>query len=136
MAKVEEALKRVPLFSHLGARQLRRLADKHRERRFTVGTTVVREGEMSGIGFFVIESGEATVTVSGRDVATLGPGDHFGELGLIAGRERAATVTARTDLACLELTAWDFRDLVKGDPDLAWKLLQHVVTVLLDTPAE
>jgi CRP-like cAMP-binding protein len=128
----DEALRRVPLFSELSARQLRRLAGKLRDRQFQPGTTVVREGEMSGVGFFIVVSGEASVSADGREIATLRAGDHFGELGLIAERERTATVTANTPLNCLELPVWDFRDLVQGDGDLAWKLLQHVVTVLLD----
>jgi CRP-like cAMP-binding protein len=132
MPNTEEALGRVPLFADLSGRQLRRLASKLRERRFEPGTTVVREREMSGIGFFVVVAGEATVSSDGREIARLGPGDHFGELGLVAERERTATVTAETPLECLELPAWDFRELVQGDGDLAWKLLQHVVTVLLD----
>jgi CRP/FNR family transcriptional regulator, cyclic AMP receptor protein len=127
-----EALKQVPLFSDLNGRQLRRLAGKLTERQFEPGTTVVREGKMSGVGFFIVVSGEATVTYSGRTIAKLGPGDYFGELALIAERERTATVTADTRLNCLELPMWDFRELVQGDGELAWKLLQHVVTMLMD----
>jgi CRP-like cAMP-binding protein len=131
----EETLAQVPLFADLSARQLRRIAGKLRERRFEPGATVVREGEMSGIGFFVVSAGEATVSVDGREVATLGPGAHFGELGLIAGRERSATVTAATALECLELPSWDFREIVQSDGELAWKLLEHAVGLLLQTSA-
>jgi CRP-like cAMP-binding protein len=132
MSTAEEALERVPLFSDLSARQLRRLARKLKERQFEPGTTVVRENEMSGVGFFIVLSGEATVSDGGRTIAQLKGGDHFGELGLIAERERTATVTAETALTCLELPVWDFRDLVQGDAELGWKLLQHVVNTLLD----
>jgi len=131
----EEALSRVPLFSDLSTRQLRRLAGKLREREFDSGTTVLREGEMSGIGFFIVVSGEAAVSREGREIATLGPGDYFGDLALIAERERTATVTAKTPLACLEMPVWDFRELVQSDGELAWNLLQHVVTQLLDERA-
>ncbi len=131
-----EALKRVPLLSGLGQRQLRRLAAKARERQFKAGVVVVREGTMSGVGFFVITAGEAIVTARELDVARLGPGDYFGELALIGERERTATVTAATRLECLEITAWDFRDFVKGDSDVSWKLLQHVVHLLVERTAE
>ena len=131
MPSRDDALKRVPLFADLTTRQRRRLARKLRERQFKPGTAIVREGEMSGIGFFIIASGQVRVSQGERDIAALGPGDHFGELGLIGERERAATVIADTQLDCLELTAWDFRDLVKSDGDLAWRLLQHVVTTLV-----
>jgi CRP-like cAMP-binding protein len=130
-AATAERLKEVPLFSGLGKRDLRRLAGKVRERRYKPGTAVVQEGKMSGIGFFVITDGEATVQVGGKEVSRLGPGDHFGELALIVKRERTATVTAETPLECLELTAWDFRDFVRGDPDVSWKLLLHVTELLL-----
>jgi len=130
-AATAERLKQVSLLSGLSKRDLRRLAGKVRERRFKPGTAVVQEGKMSGIGFFVITGGEASVVVGGKEVARLGPGDHFGELGLIVKRERTATVTADTQLECLELTAWDFREFVQGDADVSWKLLQHVAQLLL-----
>ena len=126
-----EVLKQVPLFNQLNQRQLKRLAAKFKERRFLPGTTVVQQRKMSGIGFFVVLSGEASVSVDGQEVARLGPGDYFGELALIAERERTATVTAETALDCLEIPIWDFRDFVKSDPDISWKLLQHVVDMLL-----
>jgi CRP-like cAMP-binding protein len=132
MATSPEVLKRVPLFNQLNQRQLKRLAAKFKERSFPAGTTIVEQGKMSGIGFFVLVKGDATVTKDGKVVLRLGPGDHFGELALITERERHATVTAETALDCLELPAWDFRDVVKGDADIAWKLLQSVVHTLLD----
>ena len=127
-----EVLQQVPLFDQLNQRQLKRLAAKFKERRFRPGATVVRQGKMSGIGFFVVVSGEASVTVDGHEVNRLGAGAYFGELALIAERERTATVTAETSLDCLEIPIWDFRDFVKGDADVAWKLLQRVVNTLLD----
>jgi CRP-like cAMP-binding protein len=130
-AATAERLKQVSLLGGLSKRDLRRLAGKVRERRFKPATAVVQEGKMSGIGFFVITAGEASVTVGGKEVSRLGPGDHFGELGLIVKRERTATVTAETQLECLELTAWDFREFVQGDADVSWKLLQHVSKLLL-----
>ena len=127
-----EALKQVPLFNELNQRQLKRLAAKFKERRFLPGGTVVRQGKMSGVGFFVVVEGEAAVSVDGVEVARLGAGDYFGELALIAERERTATVTAETALDCLEIPIWDFREFVKDDPDVSWKLLRHVVGMLLD----
>jgi CRP-like cAMP-binding protein len=132
MANAADALKTVPFFSALNQRQAKRLGSKFKERRFEPGTAVVQEGTMSGIGFFIITAGEAAVTVAGNEVAKLGPGDHFGELALIAERERTATVTARTQLDCLELAIWDFREFVQTDSDVSWKLLHYVVNVLLD----
>ena len=132
MAGTVDELKQVPLFNSLNQRQLRRLAGKVKERKFKAGTAVVREGKMSGIGFFIVTDGLASVSVDGNEMATVGPGDHFGELALIAERERTATVTAQTALECLELTAWDFREFVKSDADVSWKLLQHVVKLLLE----
>ena len=123
-------LKRVPLFSELGDRQLNKLASNFRERAFDPGTTIVREGEMSGVGFFVVTDGEASVSVDGDEVATLSAGDHFGELALVSEAERTATVTASTPLRCLEIPFWDFRDFAHANPDVTWKLLQHVVTTL------
>ena len=98
MPDVTEQLQAVPLFSELNQRQLKRISRDFRDRRFKAGTSIVRQNEMSGIGFFIITEGEASVIVDGREVAWLGPGEHFGELALISEGVRTATVTAVTPL--------------------------------------
>jgi CRP/FNR family cyclic AMP-dependent transcriptional regulator len=130
VASVADELKRVPLFSDLNDRQRRKLARLFRERNVTPGTSVVKEGLMSGVSFFVVAEGEAVVTIAGRELAHLGPGDHFGELALITKRERSATVTAETPMRCFEIRFWDFRDFAHDNPDVMWKLLQHVAELL------
>jgi CRP-like cAMP-binding protein len=127
---VADTLKGVPLFADLNGRQVKKLAAQFREHSFPPGASVVRERTMSGVGFFVITEGEAVVSVGGKDVTTLSAGDHFGELALVSESERTATVTARTPLRCLEIPFWDFRDFAHANPDVTWKLLQHVVSVL------
>jgi CRP-like cAMP-binding protein len=132
---VSEQLSRIPLFSDLNQRQLKRVARDVKERTFKEGTSIVRQGEMSGIGFFLLVDGEAGVFIDDRRVAKLGPGDHFGELALITEGTRTATVTALTELRCLEPKAWDFRKIAKEHPDITWKLLQHVTSVLSEERA-
>src|SRR5512132_4174607 len=112
MATSADELKRVPLFSDLNQRQLRRLRRFFKERSFRPGAAIVREGEMSGVDFFVILEGQAAVTVEGRQVGRLGPGDHFGELALIGERVRLSTVTASTPMRCLVMASWHFRKFV------------------------
>ena len=126
-----EDLKRVPLFSGLSQRQLRQLAKHFRERRVPVGALLTKQGEMSGVAFFVIAEGEAAVIVDGTRVGTVGPGDHVGELAMISQRERMATVEALTSMRCHTIQFWDFRAFVKKNPDVMWKLLQHVARILL-----
>ena len=132
MAVLADELKRVPLFSDLSQRQLKKLARGFREREVKPGTPVMREGEKSGISFFVIVDGKATVSSDGKQVAELGPGDYFGELALISERVRSATVTADEPMRCLVMGFWDFRRYAKENPDVTWKLLQHVVELLAD----
>jgi CRP-like cAMP-binding protein len=126
-------LKQVPLFGGLSDRELKRIAGDFKERDYDVGTTPLREEQMSGIGFFVITEGEASVSRGGKELARLGPGDHFGELALISDQARTATVTAETPLRTVMLSSWEFRDIVKQNPEIAWTLLQHVVGLLVDT---
>ena len=114
---------RVQLFADMDRRQAEQIARLLKERRFAKGETVIMEGS-GGAAFFIIESGQATVSRKGVDIATLGPGDHFGEIALIDGGPRSATVTAATDLVCYGLTFWEFRPLVERNGTLAWKLLQ------------
>jgi CRP-like cAMP-binding protein len=130
MSSPADDLKLVPLFSDLNERQLGRLGRLFRERRLEPGMSAVREGHMSGIGFFIVTEGTAIVTVGGEQVGTLGPGDHFGEIAMINESERTATVTAETPVVCLEIPFWDFKEFAMKNPDVTWKLLQHVVAVL------
>jgi CRP-like cAMP-binding protein len=118
-----ELLKQVPLFSDLDNKELEEIAGSMKQRNFSSGQQIAVEGE-SGVGFFVIEDGDARVTVHGDEVRRLGPGDYFGEIALIAQTPRTATVTAETDLKTYGMTFWDFRPLVEETPGIAWKLLQ------------
>ena len=118
-----ELLQRVPLFSGLERRELESIAKTLHERTFNAGDTIATEGE-SGVGFFVIQSGEAKVSVGGNEVRRLGSGDHFGEIALISEGTRTATVTAETELKCYGLTPWEFRPLVQSNADISWKILQ------------
>ena len=126
MASLDDTLRRVPLFSDLSKRQLRGLRKDFKERTYRPGATILREGEMSGVDFFIIVEGEASVTVGGKETARLRPGDYFGELALLAERERLATVTAVESVQCLSMASWHLRKFVQDNPDVAWKLLQHV----------
>jgi CRP/FNR family cyclic AMP-dependent transcriptional regulator len=130
VATLSDELKRVPLFAELSQRQLRRLARSFKERSFRPGAEIVREGQMSGVDFFVILEGEAAVTVKGKEVARLRASDHFGELALIGERVRLSTVTAATPMRCAVMASWHFRKFVNGNPDVSWKLLKHVVDLL------
>ena len=79
-----------------------------------------------GVGFFVIDEGTASVSVHGEQLRTLGSGDYFGEIALIADIDRTATITADGELRCYGMTFWDFRPLVEGNASIAWKLLQQM----------
>ncbi len=128
---VIDLLRGVPLFSGLDTNSLEQLAESMRERHFAPGHGMTEEGEQ-GFGFFVIGQGEAEVTVGGEQREVLAAGDSFGELALLTGRERLATVTATTDLRCFVLMGWDFQRIVRENADVAWQLLQSVARLLED----
>ena len=129
-----EAVQRVPLFSELSRDEAEQVALLFKRRGFKAGETVAREGSGGG-AFYLIEAGEAVVTVGGEERRKLGPGDYFGEIALIDEGARSATITAVTDLRCQGLTYWDFRPLVQGSAEISWKLLQSVVKNLRDEQA-
>lgn len=131
MAAPQELVQKVPIFSELDNRELRGLASSMKERTFNAGDTIASEGQ-SGIGFFIIEEGEATVSVGGQEVGTLGAGDHFGEVALIDDGARTATVTAKSELKCYGITSWEFRPMVEQNAGLAWKLLKQMAKRLRD----
>ena len=124
-----ETLERVSLFSGLSGSDRDAIARLFTQRTFAAGETVIKEGSEAA-AFFVIESGTATVTVGGEFRRTMGPGDHFGEISLIDGYPRSATVTADDELVCQGLTLWDFQPLVQRNPTMAWTLLQTLAGLL------
>jgi CRP/FNR family transcriptional regulator, cyclic AMP receptor protein len=123
--EIVNLLERVPIFEGLDQRELERIAASMKERTFRAGDTVTTEGS-GGVGFFVIEGGEAKVSVGGEDRRRLGPGDYFGEVALLTDSPRTATIVAETDLHCYGMTSWDFKPLVESHGSIAWKLLQSM----------
>jgi CRP-like cAMP-binding protein len=129
-----EAILKVPLFAELSEDEAAQVAALFKQRRFKPGETVAREGS-GGAAFFLIDSGEAVVTVGGQERRRLGAGDSFGEIALIDEGARSATITAASELRCYGLTYWDFRPLVQRNAEISWKLLQSVVGRLRDEQA-
>lgn len=128
MATKKEKLERlaaVPLFSDLSKRDLGRILENSKETTHTAGQTVVTEGH-EGAGFHMILDGTAKVVRGGRKAATLGPGEYFGEMALLDGGRRTATVEAETDLITLYIAQWGFKPLVRDNPQMAWKIVVHL----------
>ena len=132
MPLTSDDLQQIDLFSGLDRKDLQSLANSFKEVAFKPGDEIVGQHK-GGVGFFVVKEGKAIVTISGEQVATFGPGDHFGEVALIDEGARTATVTAETDVRCYGLTSWAFRPLVEHNPSVAWKLLQIMARRLRET---
>ena len=124
-----DSLVHVPLFSDLAGPDRDAIARLFTQRVFASGETVTKEGS-DAAAFYLIESGTATVTVHGAFRRTLHPGDHFGEIALIDGQARSATVTADGELVCQGITLWDFQPLVQRSSAMAWTLLQTLAGML------
>ena len=124
-----ELLQHTRLFGSLERKELEQIGVVFKERRFAAGETVIQQGS-GGAAFYVIESGEAAVTVGGERRGVLRAGDHFGEIALIDEAVRSATVTAMTDLVCYGLTLWEFRPLVQQNGNIGWKLMQTLAREL------
>jgi CRP/FNR family cyclic AMP-dependent transcriptional regulator len=122
-------LAKVPLFSGCSKRDLQTIARVVKDIDHAAGTVIAREGE-PGIGLFVIVEGQADVTIGGKKKTTLAPGDFFGEIALLDGGPRTATVSAVTDVKLLGLTEWVFRGLMQEHPSIAIKTLQQMASRL------
>jgi CRP-like cAMP-binding protein len=115
------ALRAAGAFAGVEDKALARLSRRARRVVHGEGELVVAEGE-PGVGFYVIVDGDAAVSVDGELVRALGPGDSFGELSLVSGRPRSASVVAATDLELAAVPAWDFRAFVDAYPCVARSL--------------
>lgn len=118
-------LQELPLFAGVPKRHVRKIAGVATEARFSAGSRIVRQGE-PGNAFFVILDGEASVVRPGLPAIALGPGDSFGEMALLDGGPRSATVVAQTDLLCLRLARAPFTKMLKSEPEIALALLAEL----------
>jgi len=109
-------LKSIPLFEDTSDEELAKIATFAQEVTVEEGRELVREGDFS-YEFMAIEEGEAEVTRHGDHVADLGPGDFFGEMGLLEKTLRNATVTARSPMMLVTLTGWDLKRMERSMPD-------------------
>jgi CRP-like cAMP-binding protein len=112
----------VPLFSELSRRDLARLAKAAVSRRFAKGQIIVKDGEQA-VTFYIISTGKAEVTKGKKTLATLKAGDFFGEMALLDGYLRSASVKAIEDTECLVLSRWDFIGELQSNPRIAVALL-------------
>ena len=108
-------LKSIGLFEEVGDEELAEIAPFATEVSVEEGRELVREGDFS-YEFMAIEEGEAEVTRGGEHVADLGPGDFFGEMGLLEKTLRNATVTAKTPVRLITLTGWDLKRVERSAP--------------------
>lgn len=132
----KDVLARVPLLAGLDRRALQQLAKQMKDRTFRAGEEALVEGT-SGVGFFIVLDGSATVSIGGRKVRKLGPGDWFGEIALLTTDSvRTATVTADTDLKCVGLTAWEFRPFLVEHPEIAWQVMGTMARRIADSPPQ
>lgn len=121
----QKALSRAPLFSHLSSRRLRALAKATAVHEYKPDTAIVKEGAR-GQSFFVILEGKVKVVIGSRTVARLAAGQFFGELSLLDGDPRNASVIAETETTCLNLSGTPFTHVLNSEPGLAVTLLREV----------
>lgn len=125
-AAVQHLLRQVPLFERIGKRHLRLMAGRCHVVRYRPGEPIVRAG-FSGEGFFAIAGGRARVQRPDGHEVILAAGDFFGDLSLIDGASRNATVVAETDLIALKLTRQTFLDLLDAEPTVCRALVESLV---------
>jgi CRP-like cAMP-binding protein len=135
VALTAAALKQIPLFESLSDADAETIVPVFNEVSFQPGREITKEGA-PGFGFFVIESGNAKVTVRGEERTTVGPGDYFGEIALIDPGPRLATITAETNVVAHVLSATEFRPLIRENPGLAWSLLEGLCRILVREEAD
>lgn len=120
-----DLLSGVPLFAGLDDRSLKALAGVVREESFAAGDVIVREGDAGG-ALYVIVQGRAGVIVGGEERSTIGPGGMFGEISVIDGSERSATVRAETRVLALSISSVSFVALLQEE----WTICKRVLDEL------
>jgi CRP-like cAMP-binding protein len=121
----ERQLRSVPLFAGLGKKERKVLATRADRLDLPEGKELAREGDFA-YEFFVITQGTVEVTRGSDHVANLGPGDFFGEMGILASERRGATVRATSPVEVIVLTAQALRSLKREEPEVARRLEETV----------
>jgi CRP-like cAMP-binding protein len=116
-----DELARVDLFQSLTPAELRLVVEQANETSFAAGDMIAVEGR-GGSHFHLILDGTAQITVHGEDRGKRGPGDYFGEIAVIDGGPRSATIVAETPLHTLSIAAYAFRELLQAQPKIAFKV--------------
>lgn len=124
-----ELLATAPLFAGVDEAGLARVAERAIEVEFPAGGVIARQGDV-GTGFFLVASGSVRIVRDGETIATLGPGEFFGELSVLDGLPRTAQVVAREPTRCLALASWDFEQALLDSPTLALSILRGLATRL------
>src|SRR5580658_2787162 len=127
-------LKSIWLFSGCTGSELRRIRSSLDEVQVPKGKVLVEEGRI-GLEFFLIVDGTAVVTRNGRKVATVGPGDYFGELALLDRRPRSASVVSETEMDLLVLSQRQFNGLLESVPTISRKMLAAMAQRLREADA-
>jgi CRP/FNR family transcriptional regulator, cyclic AMP receptor protein len=129
-----EHLQEVPLFAACSRKDLQTVAKRAEDVRVPAGKALISEGE-TGHEFFVIIEGQASVRRQGRKIASIGPGDAFGELALLEKSPRNATIVADTDMELVVLGQREFAGLIDEVPGFARKLLAGMAHRLREADA-
>jgi len=127
----ERLLAAIDLFNGLSPEQVRKLVDRGRLIPHQTGRQLTSEGDHAH-ALHVILKGRATVTVAGSEVRTIGSGDYFGEISMIDGKPRSATVTATEPMTTLTISHTEFQRLLTQDPDFGRRLLTSLCARLRD----
>ncbi len=120
-----EALRKVPLFSGLTDQELDTLLEHAEERSYRPGQDLVTQGDASG-PFFLLYEGRCQVTVDGHPRRKVGPGQYFGDMALIDGEPRSATVRAETDVRGLAIHAEAFFGILESNFGVARKIMANL----------
>jgi CRP/FNR family cyclic AMP-dependent transcriptional regulator len=130
-----EVLAKLPLFAGVPARHVRKIAALGSAARFDAKTRIVSAGD-PGDAFYVMLAGRAEVHRGrGRPKVEIGPGAYFGEMALLDGAPRSATVVATSETICLMLARKQFERVLKDEPAVAYALLRTLAARLRELDA-
>jgi CRP-like cAMP-binding protein len=127
--KLEAILAYVPLFHDLSKREIKKIASLCDVGDYMAGASVVKQGD-PGDAFYVVLKGQAKVTSNGRFIARLVPGDHFGEIAVLDGGERTATVTSETPMTLVILRRKELIKALRGDADLSLHMMTELAKMI------